>query len=218
VNVFITGGTGYMGQGLIPRLVEREHTVKALVRKGSEAKLPAGGLGVIGNALKIDSYTKEIAPADTFVHLIGVPHPSPAKAAQFRDVDLVSIRVALKAARDARIRHFVYLSVAQPAPVMKAFLEIRHRGEEMIRASGMSATFIRPWYVLGPGHYWPYPLLPIYWVLERLPPTRETARRLGFVRIEQMLHALVWAVENPPDAIQIVDVPKIRELSSTRSD
>ena len=211
-SIFITGGTGYMGQRLIPFLTQRGHRVKGLVRKESENKLPHSVAHVVTDPLRMNSYTSEIPPADTFVHLIGVPHPSPAKAAQFRDIDLVSIRVAVRAAREAGVRHFIYLSVAQPAPVMKTFLEVRHAGEDMIRASGMTATFIRPWYVLGPGHYWPYPLLPFFWLLEQLPPTRETARRLGFVTIDQMVSTIVWAVENPPDQIRIIDTPKIREL------
>jgi uncharacterized protein YbjT (DUF2867 family) len=212
MNVFITGGTGYMGSRLIPLLMQRDHKVKAVVRAGSENKLSRLVSNVIADPLEMDSYTKEISPADTFVHLIGVPHPSPVKAAQFRDVDLVSIRVAIKAARDAGIRHFIYLSVAQPAPVMKAFLEVRHTGEEMIRASEIPATFVRPWYVLGPGHYWPYPLLPFFWLLQQLPATRETARRLGFVTLDQMLNTIVWTVENPAEGIRIIDVPRIHEL------
>ena len=85
------------------------------------------------------------------MHLIGVPHPSPAKAQQFQEIDLVSIGVATKAAREAGVQHFVYLSVAHPAPMMKAFIEVRRQGEEMIRQIGAKATFVRPWYVLGPG-------------------------------------------------------------------
>src|SRR5450759_4380093 len=100
-SVFVTGGTGYMGSRLIPLLVRRGHAVKALVRKGSEMKLSLGASGVIGDALQTDSYTEHVRGADTFVHLIGVPHPSPAKAKQFRDVDLVSAQVAIKAAKDA---------------------------------------------------------------------------------------------------------------------
>lgn len=216
-SVFVTGGTGYIGQRLIPLLAKRGHQLKALVRKGSESKIPGAIPHVIADALRMDSYTGEVRGADTFVHLIGVPHPSPAKAKQFHDVDLVSIKVAIKAARDAGIRHFVYLSVAQPAPMMKTFIEVRGEGEEMIRASGISATFVRPWYVLGPSHRWPYFLLPFYWIAERLPGTKESARRLGLITIHQMVTALLWAIENPPSGVRIIDVPRIREIASAAS-
>ena len=100
---------------------------------------------------------------------------------------------------------------------MKAFIEARSAGEAMIRESGINATFVRPWYVLGPGHWWPYAILPVYWILERLPNTKESAERLGLVTIDQMLSAIVWATENPPSGVQILDVPKIRELSRSSS-
>jgi uncharacterized protein YbjT (DUF2867 family) len=210
VNVFVTGGTGYIGSRLIPELVSRGHAVRALVRSGSETKLTPGAEGLAGDALVASSFSGAVRPADTFVHLIGVPHPSPAKAAQFRKVDLASIEAAVTAAAHANIRHFVYLSVAQPAPVMKVFQEIRSQGEKLIRESGMNATFVRPWYVLGPGHRWPSPLLPFYWLAERFPPFRDSARRLGFVTIGQMINALVWTMENPPRGVRILQVPDIR--------
>jgi nucleoside-diphosphate-sugar epimerase len=174
--------------------------------------MPPGGFTVVADPLQEGSYTEAVRSCDTFVHLIGVPHPSPAKAAQFRSIDLPSAKVALNAARDAGVRHFVYLSVAHPAPIMQAFIAVRSEGEAMIRASAINATFVRPWYVLGPGHRWAYVLAPVYWIAERLPATQESAQRLGLITIGQMLHALVWAVENPPDGVRILDVPKIREL------
>jgi nucleoside-diphosphate-sugar epimerase len=209
-SIFITGGTGYIGSRLIPLLKNRGHELKAVVRPGSERKIPPTVSIVSADPLQDGSYTESIRGCDTLVHLIGVPHPSPAKAAQFRAIDLPSIQIAVKAARDAGIRHFIYLSVAQPASMMEAFIAVRAEGEALIRNSGMKATFVRPWYVLGPGHWWPYALVPFYWIAEILPPTRESARRLGLVTISQMLNALVWAVENPPDALQILDVSTIR--------
>jgi hypothetical protein len=76
--------------------------------------------------------------------------------------------------------------------------------------SGLNATLLRPWYVLGPGHRWPYALLPMYWLLEQLPWTRDGARRLGLVTLEQMKLALVEAVENPCQGILLLEVPQIR--------
>lgn len=213
-NVFITGGTGYLGQRLIPELLRRGHHVRALVRPVSEAKLPEGCEAVVGNALEKESFSKKIHPADTFVHLVGVPRPSPAKAKQFREIDLVSIRASVPAAVEAGIAHFIYLSVAQPAPIMKAYLEVRAEGERLIRESGLSATFLRPWYVLGPGHRWPYLLLPFYKAMEIIPSTRETAQRLGLVTIDQMIAALISAIEIEENGIRIFDVPRIRQSKS----
>lgn len=195
---------------MIAALLERAHAVRALVRRGSEGKLPAGCEVVVGDALDGTSYQHAVAPADTFVQLVGVAHPSPAKAAQFRAIDLVSGKEAVKAAAQAGIRHFIYLSVAHPAPMMKAYIEVRSECEECVRASGMAATILRPWYVLGEGHRWPYALIPFYWLADRIPVTREGARRLGLVTREQMVRALVNAVENPADGVRVVGVPEIR--------
>ena len=214
--VFVAGGTGYVGSRLITALSGRGHQVRALVREGSQGKLPGGCEPVIGDALDEKSYAIQIAPADTFVQLVGVSHPSPAKAKEFREVDLVAGRGAVKAAVQAGIQHFVYVSVAHPAPVMKAYIEVRRECEALIRESGLNATILRPWYVLGRGHRWPYLLIPAYWLLRQLPSTREGAQRLGLVTIEQMVSALVTAVENPAVEVRIVDVPQIQR--SARGD
>jgi hypothetical protein len=66
--------------------------------------------------------------------------------------------------------------------------------------------------VLGPGHRWPYLLLPFYAVCERLGVTRESVRRLGLVTLDQMTGALLWAVENPAVEPRILGVPEIRAL------
>lgn len=209
-RVFVTGGTGYLGRALIPRLVERGHDVRALVREGSESKLPRGCEAVAGDPLDESSFAGRVEPSDTFVQLVGVPRPSPAKARQFREIDLVSGRASVSAARAAGVSHFVYVSVAQPAPVMKAYWEARAEVEGLLRASGVPATVLRPWYVLGPGHRWPYLLKPFYYVCERLPSTRETALRLGFVTHAQMTDALVRAVEEPAEDFRVLTVPEIR--------
>lgn len=212
-RVFITGGTGYLGRALVPILLGRGHEVRALVRDGSERKLPRGCEAVSGDPLEGSSFAASVAPSDTFVQLVGVPRPSPAKARQFREIDFVSGRASVEAARAAGVKHFVYVSVAQPAPVMKAYWQTRAEVERLLRQSGVPATVLRPWYVLGPGHRWPYLLKPFYFVCERLPSTRETARRLGFVTHAQMTGALLRAVENPAEDFRVLTVPDIRAAS-----
>src|SRR5450432_683972 len=152
-SVFIAGGTGYMGQRLISRLLERGHEVRALVRSGSEKKLPACCTPVFGNALDGESYA---------------------------------------------------------AQMMGNYIAVRTECEDAIEMAGLNATILRPWYVLGPGHWWPYLVLPIYKLAELLPSTREGAQRLGLVTLEQMTSALTFAVENPAHGRRVVTVPEIR--------
>ena len=130
----MTGATGYVGRRLVSTLLERGHIVRALVRDPSRAKFPPECDVIAGNALDRRTFEPHIAPADTLVHLVGTPHPSPAKAAEFRRVDLVSIQEAVPAAVAAGVRHFVYVSVAHPAPVMEAYIAVRSEGEALLRA------------------------------------------------------------------------------------
>jgi uncharacterized protein YbjT (DUF2867 family) len=212
LDILITGGTGYMGTHLIPLLLARGHRVRVLTRAASVARVPSGAAALLGDALEPDVISGVLRSNDTLVHLLGTPHPNPSKAREFQRVDLPSIRASVTAARRSGIAHFVYVSVAQPAPVMRAFISVRAQGEAMIREAALTATILRPWYVLGPGHRWATVLTPLYKIAELWPPTREGAQRLGLVTIAEMVNALLRAVEEPapPGQIHIVDVPAIR--------
>jgi len=80
--------------------VRRKYAVQALARHGSEHKPPHGCKVIPGDALDKNSYVLQIPPAETFVQLIGVTHPNPAKKDEFRVVDLGSARAAIDAARE----------------------------------------------------------------------------------------------------------------------
>jgi uncharacterized protein YbjT (DUF2867 family) len=208
-----------MGRRVAEALIARGHRVRVLARAASVARVPAGATAIVGNALEASSYVGALSPGETIVHLVGTPHPSPGKAAEFQRVDGPSIEAAVTAASRSRAGHLVYVSVAHPAPIMKAYIEVRMAGERAIAAAGLTATIIRPWYVLGPGHWWPVILMPIYALFGLIPSTRESANRLGLVTIDQMIRTLVAAVENPPPAgtVRVLNVPEIRNSSRPRS-
>ena len=211
-HVFVTGGTGYLGAPTIRALLDRGHRVRALVRAGSERKLPSRCEPVLGDALDARTFADRVTPADTFVHLVGVSKPSPAKALEFVTVDQASLRASMAAARDGTVRHFVYVSVAQPAPVMKAYVSARAACEAWIRELDWSVTILRPWYVIGPRHRWPLFMWPVYKLLEAFPASREPAVRLGFVSREQMVNAMVRSIEEPPIGARVLGVAEIRAM------
>ena len=125
--IVIIGGTTGLGLSAAQACVKAGANVVVVGRDRDNAKAAAKGLGATAKSLSGDASDPDtaakIAPADTFVQLVGVAHPSPSKAAEFRSIDLASSRSAVEAAKSAGMGHFVYVSVAHPAPVMKAYIE-----------------------------------------------------------------------------------------------
>ena len=212
LDILVTGGTGYIGRHLIPLLIARGHRVRVLSREQSLDRVPDGAAAVAGDALDPESVASAMRADDTVIHLVGTPHPSPTKADQFEKVDLISIRSTVTAARKIGIAHLIYVSVAQPAPIMQSYLWVRLLGETMVREAGLTASIVRPWYVLGPGHWWPKLIRPLYKLAELIPALHPTVERLGLLNIEQMVNAMAYATENRPASGQrrIYDVPAIR--------
>ena len=211
-RVAITGATGYMGGAITRELLSRGHDVTALVRPGTRHRVATGAHVVELDVFNPTELAAALRGRDTVLHLVGTAHPNPSKAKEFIRVDLASAKAAAAAAASAAVGHFVYMSVAQPAPVMQAYVAARAGAEEALAQSGLTATVLRPWYVLGPGHRWPILLSPVYAVAVRLPGLRSGAQRLGLVTLEQMKNTIVRAIEQPPCAgtRRLVEVPEIR--------
>lgn len=203
-----------MGQRVIRRLLDGGAKVHSLVRPGSglsqlDPQLRSKVTIVTGNALDHETYWREVPEGSVFVHLVGTPHPAPWKADQFEQVDYVSLRESVEAAKKARAARLVYVSVAHPAPVMRSYIAVRVRCEGLIRESGLPATILRPWYVLGPGHWWPVILRPLYWLARRNP----SAQRLGLVTLDQMTAALAKVtLYGRGSGLAVLDVPAIRAM------
>src|SRR5689334_16203356 len=132
MTVAIAGATGYMGRALTRKLLERGHAVRAVIRPGRSDRVVEGAESRELDVLDAEQLVQGLHGSDTVVHLIGTAHPSPSKAAQFQAVDLASARVCATAAARAGVKHFVYVSVAQPAPVMKAYVAARAEAERII--------------------------------------------------------------------------------------
>ena len=64
--------------------------------------------------------------------------------------------------------------------------------------------------VLGPGHRWPYAVLPLYWLWMLSPKSRDTARRLYPVKLRNVVRAIGDAVDTPPNGVRIIEAPEMR--------
>jgi uncharacterized protein YbjT (DUF2867 family) len=216
--VFIAGGTGYLGKRLIKILLNERYDVTAMARQQSVEKLPKGCKVVIGSPFNVSTYVDAIPTGSIFIHLVGVAHPGPKKKDLFYSIDLASLKVSVEAAVKTGVKHFIYVSVAQsPTKIMADYQEARKQGEKIILAAGLTSTFVRPWYVVGPGHYWPLMFQPVFKLLELIPKTSVKAKSLALVSLKQMLLTLRNVVADPPkeinNIVEIQDIKKAKNLT-----
>ncbi|MEP7167917.1 MAG: hypothetical protein ABI855_00965 [Bacteroidota bacterium] len=95
---------------------------------------------------------------------------------------------------------------------MKEYQEVRAEAEKIIIQSGINVTFIRPWYVIGPGHYWPLIFFPVLKLLEIIPSTKEKAKKPSLINLNQMLDALIYAIENSNEGIRIIEIEDMKKM------
>ena len=178
MNVFVTGGTGYVGRALIP--------VAAAARPPRAARCVRARIDRARVRQASRSPATRSTPRRSSRHAhAGSDARPPGRHAASEPVEggansngstLASIRASVAAATRAGVAHLVYVSVAQPAPLMRAYVAVRAAGEDGDPRGGLTATCLRPWYVLGPGHRWPLVLVPLYRVAEWLPAYARDAR------------------------------------------
>jgi uncharacterized protein YbjT (DUF2867 family) len=211
-TVFITGATGYMGTRLTKILLQKGHRVIALTRWQSRHKVATGAEVITGNPFDATTFYDYIPKGSVFVQLLGVPHPSPSKATQFTSIDLASVKASAEAAAKAGAAHFIYVSVSmQHSNLMQAYRQVRKEGEDYCISKGLNCTFIRPWYVLGPGHWWPLLLLPFYALANIVPSWKQKAAGMALATLPQMLAALVSAIEAAPQRQTIIEIAAIKK-------
>jgi uncharacterized protein YbjT (DUF2867 family) len=131
--LLVTGATGTVGRELVRALAATDTGLRVLVREPARAAgLPERAERVVGDLDEPATLTAAFAGADGVFLLtpgIGTRHTLHAVAA----------------ARAAGVRHIVHLSsfnvLGDPMPAMGRW---HHEREEIIRASGIPATFLRP--------------------------------------------------------------------------
>lgn len=101
MNILVTGATGRIGSRLVPRLVQRGHSVRMLVRQPDRAShLGVQGAEIVaGDLLQQETVAKAVAGMDAIIHLAAFfrgATPEEAKAVNF-DGTLSLARAALHA-------------------------------------------------------------------------------------------------------------------------
>ncbi len=151
MNLFVSGGTGFVGGHLCSELLRRGHHLKLLVhhqRQGGEV----GGIEfVVGDVARPETYAGAMRGCDGVINLVGIIREFPGKGVTFDRLHIEATRALVEGALQAGIDRYLQMSAMGTRPdATSRYHQTKCRAEELVRTSGLAFTIFRPSLIFGP--------------------------------------------------------------------
>ena len=201
----VTGATGHIGGHLVPALLDRGHTVRALARNldklrdapwRDDIEVARGDLG------DADSLTAAFEGVDVVYYLVH----SMGTSADFVSAESQSARNVVAAAKQAGVQRFVYLSGLHPDGELSPHLQSRTAVGDILIESGIETVVLQAGIVVGSGSA---SFEMIRHLTDRLPvmtAPKWVHNEIQPIAIDDVLHYLAEAAEASVPASRTWDV------------
>ncbi|HEX5705703.1 MAG TPA: NAD(P)H-binding protein [Pyrinomonadaceae bacterium] len=216
MKILLTGGTGVIGEGVIPALLDAGHEIRLLTR-GAEKDAREWPQGVEPFAADVSdaaSLAGAAAGCDAVVHVTGIIRETPPDMT-FERVNVGGTRNILKEAKSSGVRRFVYVSSLGADRGESEYHRSKLRAEEVVRKFRGDWLILRPGAVYGPGDEVISMLLKLVRALPVVPAVGDAEQRFQPVWYEDFGRAVARAVADDTLTHETLEVAG-EELTTTR--
>ncbi|MCB0393952.1 MAG: NAD-dependent epimerase/dehydratase family protein, partial [Bdellovibrionales bacterium] len=174
MRALVTGGTGFLGQWLLKRLVSENHEVRALVRRPNES-IPTSVQQFVGDVTDSNSLTPAMKSVDVVYHLAGVVGYSRAQRKTMEDVNVGGTRNVIESVISSGRPQLVHMSSVvaigasfKPVPLNESaeynlshlnlgYFETKRKAEELVKEATQSqkirSVILNPSTIWGAGDF-----------------------------------------------------------------
>lgn len=213
MNIFLSGGTGFIGGHVRKALLEKGHRIRLLIHKRGDG-FESGVEPVEGDVTRPETYANELNGCNAIIHLVGIIREFPARDMTFDKLHVQATRNMVDAAKGAGIKRYLQMSaLGTRANANSRYYQTKFLAEEYLRASGLDYTIFRPSIVFGPhddfinklaGYIRSYPAVPVI---------GDGAYRLQPIAADDVARCFAMALEMPETTGKTYEICGMDRLS-----
>lgn len=149
MKIFIAGGTGFVGGHLTREFLNRGHELRMLVhRRGPMAENVEQ---FEGDVTRLEGFERAAEGCEAVINLVGIIREFSTREVTFERLHVQATANMLTAAKKAGVRRYLQMSALGTRPdAVSAYHKTKFRAEELVRASGLEWTILRPSLIFGP--------------------------------------------------------------------
>ncbi|PLX90249.1 MAG: hypothetical protein C0614_01040 [Desulfuromonas sp.] len=200
MKVLVTGATGFVGREVVRQLAAAGHAVLALVRKGSEDKLPPSLPIEIrhGDVTEAARLADALDGCDAVIHLVGIIREFPGRRITYQRLHVEANGNLLAAAKQQGVQRLVQMSANGTGPEAKTgYHRTKWQAEQAVRDSDLDWTIFRPSLIFGRGGEFVEMLAGMIRSLPLVPVIGDGRYRMQPVAVEQVAESLVKSLQMP---------------------
>ena len=205
MKIIVTGGSGVIGQGVIPELLSRGNEVRLLSRHASDdVKQWDGVESFDGDVSDAATITGAASGCDAVVHIAGIVTEEPPEQT-FERVNVGGTRNILAEATRAGVKRFVYVSSLGADSGTSEYHQSKRDSEAFVQQSGLAWTIVRPGSVYGPGDEVISMILKMVRALPAVPVVDSGDQEFQPIWFEDLAKVLAETLEHADLAGQILE-------------
>jgi NADH dehydrogenase len=196
----VTGATGFVGHAVVRALLTHGFLVRCLVRPGSEALLKGFESidRVPGDVLEPDGLPPSVEGCSAIIHLVGIIREHRAAGVTFDRLHTQATANMLGVAREAGVKRYIQMSAVGTRPgAVSRYHRTKWQAEEVVRASALDWTIIRPSLIFGSGDEFVSVLARMVRRLPAVPVLGAGQYQLQPIAVEQVAEGFARALRLP---------------------